>query len=253
MTATAGAAAGTPANSDPGRLRGRHRTGKPGTSPAAATRTHRCGTSAAQQVQAAGQAAPSRPKERVTHNGNGWAYRRRAAMPPGGSQSVSTWPPSPRVATASSSMRSGTASDSGAPCGQPSPVLLSAPQRWQAYPGTRPPAGTSSSWMACCPAAARQALRPVTVRPSGGSRRNSAAMCWSCRFPQSWMTRPARSRTFAGVRVCGSATKLPAKWSRSPAGRMARNCGIVFWWPAMMSGSAPLARAVCSSSVAVSW
>ena len=27
---------------------------------------------------------------------------------------------------------------------------------------------------------------------------------------QSWMTRLARSRTFAGVRVCGSATKLPA-------------------------------------------
>jgi len=27
---------------------------------------------------------------------------------------------------------------------------------------------------------------------------------------QSWMTWLARSRTFAGVRVCGSATKLPA-------------------------------------------
>ena len=52
-------------------------------------------------------------------------------------------------------------------------------------------------------AAARQPLRPVTVRPSGGSRRNSAAMRWSCRSPQFRMTRPARPRTFAGVSCAG--------------------------------------------------
>ena len=45
----------------------------------------------------------------------------------------------------------------------------------------------------------------------------------------------------------------PANWSRNPAGRTPRTCGIVSWWPPMMTGSAPLAWTARSSSAAVSW
>ena len=113
-----------------------------------------------------------RPQHLRTHDGHLCApaasgNRRRVATPPGGSEIASTSPPSLRVLTAISSMRSGTADSAAPQPGQCPPAAARCRIVRRRTRGRSPSSGTISNWTACWLAAAAQSCRPATGPVSG--------------------------------------------------------------------------------------
>jgi len=141
-----------------------------------------------------------------------------AAALNGASLITVTCPSSSRTRCTISSSRSGTARAAVPQSGHWSRPALSAPQRPQANPGIMPSSLTSRWATAPWLTAATDTGSPTAASRPGVVLAISPARSRSRRLTQAPMTGAASSRTLAGVKVCGSAMKLPAKASRAGPG-----------------------------------
>jgi len=156
----------------------------------------------------------------------GLAVRDRAIA--GASRVAVTFPLSSRVRCTIPSSRSGTAHAAVPQSGHSSlPVLSSR---------------ATSSW-ATAPSltAARQACSPTAASPP----KTPSVSSRSRRATQASMTGPASSRTLAGVSVCGSAVKIPAKLSRTVAGSFCSRLAMPSWCPPIASYTADAVSSLC--------